>query len=63
MRLPVLIVLHQENSTPGRVGNALRERGYALDIRKPRFGDLGPIGGRRLMPRTANNCNRHTFAS
>ena len=42
MRLPVLIVLHQENSTPGRVGQALRERGYALDIRKPRFGDPLP---------------------
>ena len=41
-QLPILIVLHQENSTPGRVGHALRERGYALDIRKPRFGDPLP---------------------
>ncbi|TKW79542.1 MAG: glutamine amidotransferase, partial [Bradyrhizobium icense] len=31
--LPVLIVLHQETSTPGRVGNALRALGHALDIR------------------------------
>src|ERR1044072_9609531 len=38
----VLIVLHQEQSTPGRVGYALRERGYALDIRRPRFGDPLP---------------------
>ena len=38
----VLIVLHQEQSTPGRVGNALRDRGYDLDIRRPRFGDPLP---------------------
>jgi len=36
---PVLIVLHQEHSTPGRVGNALRALGHGLDIRRPRFGD------------------------
>jgi GMP synthase (glutamine-hydrolysing) len=40
--LPVLIVLHQESSTPGRVGNALRALGYSLDIRRPRFGDELP---------------------
>src|SRR3954451_9865110 len=40
--LPVLIVLHRETSTPGRVGNALRALGYPLDIRRPRFGDPGP---------------------
>src|ERR1700751_898329 len=40
--LPVLIVLHQETSTPGRVGNALRALGYPLDIRRPRFGDALP---------------------
>ena len=39
---PVLIVLHQETSTPGRIGNALRSLGYPLDIRRPRFGDLLP---------------------
>ena len=38
----VLIVLHQEQSTPGRVGLALRDRGYELDIRRPRFGDPLP---------------------
>jgi GMP synthase (glutamine-hydrolysing) len=42
MRLPILIVLHAENSTPGRVGNALRDLGYKLDVRRPRFGDLLP---------------------
>jgi GMP synthase (glutamine-hydrolysing) len=35
---PVLIVLHQEHSTPGRVGLKLRARGHPLDIRRPRFG-------------------------
>ena len=40
--LPVLIVLHQESSTPGRVGNALRALGHSLDIRRPRFGDALP---------------------
>src|SRR5712675_4008 len=41
-RLPVLIVLHQETSTPGRVGNALRALGYPMDVRRPRFGDPLP---------------------
>ena len=39
---PVLMVLHQETSTPGRVGNALRALGHPLDIRRPRFGDALP---------------------
>lgn len=42
MQSPVLIVLHQEHSTPGRVGNVLRNLGYPLDIRRPRFGDPLP---------------------
>ncbi len=41
-RPKVLIVLHQEHSSPGRVGLELVKRGFALDIRKPRFGDLLP---------------------
>src|SRR5215472_12813030 len=40
--LPVLVVLHQETSSPGRVGNALRALGHDLDIRRPRFGDPLP---------------------
>ena len=40
--LPVLIILHQETSTPGRIGNALRALGHQLDIRRPRFGDVLP---------------------
>lgn len=38
----VLIVLHQENSSPGRVGQSLKRRGFDLDIRRPRFGDPLP---------------------
>jgi GMP synthase (glutamine-hydrolysing) len=39
---PVLIVLHQEHSTPGRVGHCLQRLGYDLDVRRPRFGDPLP---------------------
>ena len=35
---PVLIVLHQERSSPGRVGQMLEEKGYPLDIRRPVLG-------------------------
>jgi GMP synthase (glutamine-hydrolysing) len=42
MPQPILIILHQENSTPGRVGNALKQLGYPLDVRRPRFGDPLP---------------------
>ena len=38
----VLIILHQESSTPGRVGQQLVERGFALDIRRPPLGDQLP---------------------
>ena len=42
MRFPVLIILHQEHSTPGRLGHALQQLGYTLDVRRPRFGDPLP---------------------
>ena len=42
MQQPVLIVLHQEFSTPGRVGHVLKQRGFVLDVRRPRFGDPLP---------------------
>ena len=42
MPKPILIVLHQEHSTPGRIGHALRQFGFALDVRRPRFGDALP---------------------
>lgn len=38
----ILIVVHQERSTPGRVGLLLRQRGYELDIRRPPLGDPLP---------------------
>ena len=41
-RRPILIVLHQEHSTPGRIGRFLQEQGYRLDCRRPRFGDPLP---------------------
>jgi GMP synthase (glutamine-hydrolysing) len=42
MPQPILIILHQERSTPGRVGYALERLGYRLDVRRPRFGDPLP---------------------
>jgi GMP synthase (glutamine-hydrolysing) len=42
MLRPILIVMHQETSTPGRVGHALRQRGYPLDMRLPPLGDPLP---------------------
>src|SRR5262245_7830477 len=39
---PVLIVLHQEHSTPGRIGQYLKHRGYPLDVRRPRYDDPLP---------------------
>jgi len=39
---PVLIVLHQERSSAGRVGQLLVEKGYRLDIRRPVLGDRLP---------------------
>ena len=35
----LLVILHQERSTPGRVGQMLVEKGYRLDIRRPALGD------------------------
>jgi len=42
MRPPVLIVLHGELSTPGRIALQLRSRDIPLDVRRPRFGDPLP---------------------
>jgi GMP synthase (glutamine-hydrolysing) len=38
----MLIVLHQEASTPGKLGQMLQAKGYQLDLRRPRFGDPLP---------------------
>ena len=39
---PVLIVLHQEGSTPGRVGQVLQRHGVKLDMRRPVLGQTLP---------------------
>lgn len=39
---PILIVLHQERSSPGRVGQFLQDKGFELDIRRPVMGDKLP---------------------
>lgn len=41
-RAPVLIVLHQERSSAGRVGQMLEEKGFPLDIRRPVLGEPLP---------------------
>lgn len=41
-RPKILTVLHQERSSPGRVGHLLIESGFALDIRRPPLGDPLP---------------------
>jgi len=41
-RRTVLIVLHQEHSTPGRIGAVLRAMDVRLDIRRPSLGEPLP---------------------
>lgn len=38
----IVVVLHQERSSPGRVGQWLVQKGYLLDIRRPPLGDPLP---------------------
>ena len=42
MNLPILIIVHSEASTPGRIGMMLRAKGHPLDIRRPCLGDPLP---------------------
>lgn len=39
---PILAILRQEASTPGRAGGLLRFKGFDLDIRRPACGDALP---------------------
>ncbi|MEQ8345897.1 MAG: hypothetical protein RIB84_22225 [Sneathiellaceae bacterium] len=39
---PVLLVVHQEHSTPGRIGQTLEALGLRLDIRRSGFGEPLP---------------------
>jgi GMP synthase (glutamine-hydrolysing) len=41
-RPKILIVLHQEQSSAGRVGQALCHAGFDLDVRRPPLGDVLP---------------------
>ncbi len=41
-RHKILVVLHQETSSAGRVGHALLKSGFDLDIRRPPLGDALP---------------------
>lgn len=38
----ILVVLHQETSSPGRVGQLLQQAGFELDIRRPPLGHSLP---------------------
>ena len=38
----ILIILHQETSSPGKLGQMLQAKGFRLDILKPRFGEKLP---------------------
>ena len=38
----ILMIVHQESSDPGRIGEMLRARGYHLDIRRPCLGQELP---------------------
>ncbi len=40
--LPVLVIMHGEASSAGRIGQVLAQRGHALDICKPRYGSVLP---------------------
>lgn len=41
-RQKILVVLHQEHSSAGRVGQGLIENGFDLDVRRPPLGDHLP---------------------
>ena len=65
-RRPILVVLHQESSTPGRVGQLLEAHGVTLDIRRPVMGDplpetLDGHGGAIVFggPPSANDTDAH----
>jgi GMP synthase (glutamine-hydrolysing) len=40
--LPILVIMHGEASSAGRIGQELARRGHAVDICKPRFGGVLP---------------------
>ncbi len=38
----IAVILHQEHSSPGRLGRFLAAQGFDLDVRRPRYGDPLP---------------------
>ena len=42
MTAPVLVIVHQETSSAGRLGRYLHQMGHRLDMRCPRLGDSLP---------------------
>lgn len=42
MHRRILILLHSETSTPGRIGRVLVEKGFSLDVRRPCLGEALP---------------------
>lgn len=40
--LPMLLIMHRQESEPGAIGQWLRLRGVPWDVRRPRFGDTLP---------------------
>ncbi len=68
MKQRIVIVLHQETSTAGRVGMKLVQKGYELDIRRPALGDalpdnIGDYAGAVIFggPMSANDDCEHDY--
>jgi GMP synthase (glutamine-hydrolysing) len=68
-RKPVLIIMHGEQSSAGRIGMSLVARGYRLDLRKPRFGcplptSLENYSGALIFggPMSCNDCDDYIRA-
>ena len=64
----ILVVVHQPTSTPGRVGMALEDRGYTLDVRRPCLGHPLPESTEEYSgvvvfggPMSANDCQELDF--
>ncbi len=68
MNKRILIVLHQETSSAGRVGRKLLEKGYTLDVRRPALGcdlphDVEQYAGAIIFggPMSANDDIEHAY--
>lgn len=43
MKRRILAILHSDVSTTGRIGQMLAARGFAIDVRRPRYGEALPV--------------------